>query len=283
MGILLATFAFTICAVAIALPTLTTPQDHAGQPLRKRTAPHYDPSLTGPHLDALNQSVSDSLLLALTAFNTPTSGTSFGRYFRPSDSDIVHRVFQTMIDTDLHQAIDPSTVGPPEFTDITFYDGDSPIYNECASNPGLIAFPVYQAFSPSGPDTMQVHLCPKFFTLPVPGDVSCDEAATWSTAKPAMVYQGSILLHMYLLLDTLTRRANAGDIIGDYQGAIGPWEAMMFKNNAKTKTPRENADNFHWWALEVWWMHRCGLGEFQDPPQDDGTAGGQPYLELPGQ
>lgn len=260
--------------------------DHVHHFLSKRTDPRYDKSIRGPHLDSLKASVADSLLMAEVAYSSNLTGTIFDRYFRSSDADYIHNVFRSMMDTDPKHGNEPRPGGSIGFSVVTLMEGDrmegDRIKNhpECIHDGQILAY-LSKSWKPwSRKIETNVSLCPHFWELPVPRDVSCNEARTWETASPRMVFQGSVLVHIWLLIDSLGADASHDVRISDHQGAIGPYGAMKFKQDPENMTPRLNADNFHWWALENWWQHHCERGQFQDPPQPSQPEM-VPYIEVP--
>lgn len=222
--------------------------------------------------------------MAAVAANSPTSGTTFERYFRRSDATSVHDVFQSILDTDPDDAYHPDQIGPKPFDSLTLYEGDhAKGHSGCQDNHDLLAYRLWRSLHPSSaPGPTEIFLCAKFWDLPVPNDIHCDEARTWTTATPRMVVQGSVLLHMWLLVEPLVMPPNQGQDIQDYEGAVGPYQAIQFKLSPDEPTARKNADNFHWFALESWWQSRCRRGEFDDPPPPPRGPRATPYEEIAG-
>jgi hypothetical protein len=121
-------------------------------------------------------------------------------------------------------------------------------------------------------------ICPRGMLLPLLKDVQCGSLS--NHIDKTLVTLGGALLHEYvhwwhLMRKTLQLKTSPQERIGDFKGpdlenGYGPYRVLKVKKKAD---PKDNADNFRFFATEAYWHRICRLKSEQYGPGREGEPG----------
>lgn len=224
---------------------------------------------------------------SLNYLSDPSNTDSFSRYFQPSHRRTVFNVLRNYFAPEQPPlADDPSS---PKFSNVAVVYGKQPFSDasDCAdqgANTWLAHF--YNTIpSASNYAARALILCPAAFRetpndLPQPGDISkCSGLKAFATYD--MDSLSATLLHESMHFRFLINRATSSPIVDwnvdpSYEETrilpltgYGPYNTFYLNQRSTIPTtpqrdPRLNADNYVWFALEVYWGALCNRG-FVDP------------------
>ncbi|KAF2122049.1 hypothetical protein BDV96DRAFT_136833 [Lophiotrema nucula] len=198
----------------------------------------------------------------------------FDNYFNPDDLANVEQVFQYVSDA-RDDDPDGDADGSEYFSGIQVINFPAGKGEECEDNPNLLAW--LEPIEADPPNRAVMRICDKAFKYP---DVESNDsgcAALGDNVSGKMSTLGGIVLHEMMHFDPIGKLAT-GIHIEDYKNpdtqkdeGYGP----INTRNLKAGVPQANADNYRWFAQEVWWSAVCDKSF--GPPTDNGD-----YVECTG-
>lgn len=267
--------------------------------LKKRAHPSVVTGFVPDHCDEQKRAKEAfPLMLRLVQFSlsylaNPTKTDSFNRYFQPSHRRTVFKVFRSYFTPEQPAPLgDPSS---PKFSNVAIAYGKQPFGDagDCTDNERHTWLAHFYNTVPGAPNfaARALILCPAAFTetpneLPRPGDASrCPSLAAFATYD--MDSLSATLLHEFLHYRFLINHATSSDIVDwnvnpPYEetkvlpkSGYGPYSTFYLNKKSTITTtpqrdPRLNADNYVWFALEVYWGAMCSRG-FVDPVRGENT------------
>ncbi|KAJ5894196.1 hypothetical protein N7495_005887 [Penicillium taxi] len=226
----------------------------------KRTSPEIADGFTTQHKTQITDGFKDALRLAKTVQTAPdaTVDTILEKYFDSSDKETVMDLFKKITGSDDQYAGNSILSQMNVVQDYADKKGKMGCYD-----PTIYA--VTRRYTTSTPKMI---ICDSGFAFggidKSYTDVSAVTCSTiGSIVSKKMDFLGATILHEYthwrsLVVPPLSEETD------DLDGGYGPWEAQ---ETVPKSEALKNADNFTWFAIELFWTVHCGR-EFAAPELD---------------
>ncbi|KAF4445781.1 Metallopeptidase, catalytic domain [Fusarium austroafricanum] len=243
---------------ALGSPTPQSSKFSDSLSLEERDPPVIGKGISKQHKKQLRDAARDTLQLATFALMpSPLADEIFAKWFDPRDRNIVNKVFKAMVG-DQYEDDD----GNPILGSITIVSDYKNEDDEWACTDDTMA--EIRDYDTKNP---KIVVCPKtgFGSGGLGKGYKGVEALRCSSfddqVSTKMDSLGSVLLHEYTHWDLLVKGIfkNGTDDVG-----YGPYKCQHLPRKDKLK----NADNYSWFANEVYWSSMCGV-DYGKPSKDD--------------
>jgi hypothetical protein len=261
--------------------------------LDKRVYPRIVTSFEPDHCpEQIRTTEAFTLMLRLVQFSLNyladrSKTESFNRYFQPSHRRTVFNVFRNYYT--MANPPPPDDPSSPVFANVDIVYGKQPFSdpNDCLEGDKSEWYAHFYNSIPGNPNTdpSALILCPAVFAafpieIPEPGDTSrCSILAPFATYD--MDSLGATLLHEFLHMNVLVNHATSAGIL-DWnavkspvlpRSGYGPYNSFYLNQKSTMITtpqrdPRLNADNYVYFALEVYVSTSFSYGQTVDLTSD---------------
>ncbi|KAL8651756.1 MAG: hypothetical protein Q9226_004561 [Calogaya cf. arnoldii] len=209
-----------------------------------------------PADDGLKANISaaftDTVELIRTVIDTAGWNTPiFDLYFPPEHRSGIAITFRNML-AGVHTEL--------AFDNYFRADIQDPERRDVCISKGWVAFTINGPIDRENPQP-SIHCCPATFTFTTLSDVVNNHICAIPQMALNMRFQGSILLHEVSHITDFHPGRRVRDI------KYGPSSVQTLRKEQPCEAIN-NADNYMWFALQVYWTYRCGKN-FAPPTTDD--------------